>query len=262
VRARVLLGLLAAAAAGCVTETRTVGRDPVDAARRADWAASGAEVPPDPLGPEGPHDAFFNPPPRNPEDVVEVPVEAYAPLDKFFDQEGYLIGDRIEIDCSFQPFMGRMVGLGFERTGTPYVVREERREGNVHVVRLVNLERGAAYQANLVPKATFASQSRPPEVKDETGKPVGLKVRPVFEFVASEEIVVRMHLEGDPARPVWFQARAIGTPAPLSPDTPRDCIYVNANRRRREKATDLALGLEIRRRSDGKWETLIEDPGR
>jgi hypothetical protein len=255
--------LLAAALllAGCVTETRTVGRDAGDAAERAGWGGK-AEGAPGEAADDAPHDAFFDPPPRDPDDVVEVPVAAWEPLDLFFDGEGYLIGDRVEIDCSYQPFLARMVGLGYEKFGQVFIVREESREGSVHTIRLRNLLEGPAYQANLVPRASFAAQRRGKEVRDEAGRPVGLAVRPVFEIVASEVIVVRMHLEGDAARSVWFHARATGTPDPLRPDTLRDCVYVNARRGRRVKAPSLELHLEVSRGADGEWRTVIGDPGR
>ena len=118
--------LLAAFAAGCVTETRTAGIAPADSAARAGWnvAAGGGRDAAAEGGPRGvpSEGTFWDPPARPADQVVRVPASAYAPVDLFFDNEGYLLGDRIEIDCSFEPFRTRMVAASYDRLGD-YVVR-------------------------------------------------------------------------------------------------------------------------------------------
>ncbi|HEU4394204.1 MAG TPA: hypothetical protein VFS92_01485 [Planctomycetota bacterium] len=255
---RVLPALLAAAAAaGCVSETRSTGFDPASAAARAGWSDAGntGERVPD----DAPHDGMFDPAPRDPDDVVTVPQEAYQPLDRFFDNEGYLLGDRIVIECSYEPFVARLVALAYNDHNAKYVLREEGREAGVHWVRVRALNDGPAYQSEFLPKATFGSQRRPPEVKGPDGKPIGIAVRPVFEFVGTKEVLVRMHLRQDKSRPVWLHARAEGLPDPLSPDRVRDCVYVNANRRMRGRGPVIGLRLEVRRGADGRWEGIVED---
>ena len=256
-RRAIAAALLAASAAGCVTQTRDVGLDPASAAARAGWSDAGSQG--DRVPDDAPHDGIFDPPPRNPEDVVEVPAEAYQPLDRFFDNEGYLLGDRIVIDCSYEPFVARIVALAYNDANAKYVLREEGREEGVHWVRVRALNDGPAYQSEFLPKATFGSQRRAPEVKGADGKPIGLAVRPVFEFVGTKEILVRMHLRQDPSRPVWFHARAEGLPDPLAPDRVRDCVYMNANRGARGRAPTIGLRLEVRRGGDGRWEGIVDD---
>ncbi|MCK6481838.1 MAG: hypothetical protein L6R43_17345, partial [Planctomycetes bacterium] len=188
------LALLGAAVlvAGCQTETRTVGPDAVEAAARGGWAVSGGAGGDGGGRPGGapsgegdsPHDALFDPPPRDPSDVVQVPVEAYAPVDRFFDNEGFLLGDRVEVDCSAEPFMARLIALAYADANGKYVVREEGREGDVHVVRLRNEASGVNYQSNLVPKATFGSQRGVGAKEDpRTGEVLSVNVRPFFEIV-------------------------------------------------------------------------------
>jgi hypothetical protein len=249
--------LLAAAAAGCVSESRSTGFDPAESAMKAGWASGGegeGTVPAD-----APHDGMFDPPPRRPGDAVTVPAEAYRPIDRFFDNEGYLLGDRVVIDCSYEPFVARLVALAYNDANAKYVIREEGRDGDVRWVRVRAVTGGPAYQAEFLPRATFGSQRRPAEVAGPGGNPVGLAVRPVFEFVGTQEVLIRMHHTQDPSRPVWFHARAEGTPDPLAPESVRDCIYVNASRRARVRGTTLGLRLELRRGADGQWHGVVED---
>ena len=191
---------------------------------------------------------------------MDVPVEAYRPLDEFFDNEGYLVGDRLEIDCSAEPFLARAVALAFADNRSRYVDRQEGRDGDVQWIRLKNLVEGPSYMAEFLPKATFGSQRPVAPVLDRDGKPVGIRPRPVFEFLGTEEIVIRFHLRADPARPAWFRARAIGTPDPLKPDVARPAVYMNANRGRRVRGVDLHLDLSLGRGGDGAWACRIADP--
>jgi hypothetical protein len=248
--------LLAAAAAGCVTATRGGGRDAHDAAARGGWA-TGKERTQAEADAELAHPTFMDPPDRPADAVVRVPAAAVEPVDLFLDNEGYLVGDRIEIDCSFEPFRTRLAASVRE----PWVILEEGRTGDVVWVRIRNGVPGAAYQPERVPLATFGSHRRAAEIVDPvTGKAVGQKVRPVFEFVGTEQIEVRFHVNNERERPVWFRARAIGTASPLDPETGRDAIYMNVNRRRRVRAPELSLGLEVRRDGAGNWHPSIADP--
>lgn len=242
-------------AAGCVTETSLLGTDPHAASRRGTGgAAADGEVS---------HPSFQDPPKRSADQVVDVPAAAYAPIDQFFDNEGYLVGDRIEIDCSFEPFRTRLVAVSYEGRGD-WVVREEGRDGDVLWVRLKNGVEGAAYQPEILPTGTFGSHREPPPLVDpRTGQVVGVAPRPVFQFVGTEELVVRFHLNSTRERPVWFRARAVGTAGKWRTDGPsevRDVIYTNVNRRRRVKGTELGLSLEVRQGPDGVWQAIIDDP--
>jgi hypothetical protein len=206
---------------------------------------------------------MFDPPRRGPDEIVVVPAAAYAPVDSFFDDEGYLVGDRVEIDCSFEPFGTRMVGPASKDEGHGrWVVREEGHEGDVRWIRLRNGAAGAAYQAEKIPTATFGSHSEPPALLDPaTGKVIGVNPRPVFQFVGTEEVLVRFHMTSSPDRPVWFRARAVGTPSDLRPEELRDAIYMNANRRRRVKGPELGISLDVHRGADGAWAATVDDPG-
>ena len=196
---------------------------------------------------------------RPPGVYVEVPEEAYRPVDRFFDNEGYLLGDRVVIDCSFEPFRTRLVALSYEGRGD-WVVREEGRDGDVIWVRMRNGTPGAAYQSNIVPTATFGSHREPPMVVDPgTGRVVGAAPRSIFEFVGTQEVLVRFHLNSPADRPVWFEAKATGTET--DPSLVRDSIYTNANRRRRVKSPELSLALDLRKGADGAWGARIQDPG-
>ncbi len=247
-----LLGALLAA--GCVTETTV--EDPAGrAAKEGGWATKGGEGADEP----GRHPAMFDPPERPPEQMVHVPAAAYAPVDQFFDNEGFLVADRIVIDCSFEPFRTRLVALSYEGRGD-WVIREEGRDGDVVWVKLRNGTPGAAYQSNIVPTATFGSHREPPMVVDpRTGRVVGASPRSIFEFVGTEEILVRFHLTSPRDRPVWFEAKATGTAT--DPALFRDTVYMNANRRRHVKGPDLSLLLDVRRAADGAWGARIVDPG-
>jgi hypothetical protein len=254
---RTAAALLLAALPGCVTETRGGGRDPHDAAARMGWNAPAERAPGEPE-PDLAHPTFMDPPDRPSDAVVRVPAEAVEPVDLFLDNEGYLVGDRIEIDCSFEPFRTRLATV----TQEPFVILEEGRTGDVVWVRLRNGVPGAAYQPERVPLATFGSHRRAAEIVDpRSGRAVGQKVRPVFEFVGTEQIEIRFHLTNERERPVWFRARAVGTASPLDPETGRDAIYMNVTRRRRVRAPELSLGLEVRRDGAGKWHPSIVDPG-
>jgi predicted small secreted protein len=255
---------LAAVLAGCQAETREIGRDAASAAERGGWNVSGpggglaaAAAP----APEEGADA----PALPPGDYVEVPAEAWRPLDAFFDSEGYILGDRIEIDCSRDPFKDRLTALSYDHS-VAYVVREEWKKGDVYYVRLRNEATGIAYQPNLIPLVTFGSRRLPPPppVDPATGRPVKVQrepPRPFFEFVATEEILVRFHATSSPDRPVWFQARAVGTPNPVRPSEIRPAIYRNISRGRPEvKGEQLVLDLALRRGSDGAWGAVVRDP--
>ncbi len=248
--------LLAGLLAACQTETRTFGDGAPDAAARGGWGVRGG-TPAEPVEEQAP-------PERPPGEYVEVPVEAYRPVDLFFDNEGYLLGDRIEIDCSYNPFMARMATLSYDHSAA-FVVREEWQQGDVYHVRLKNAAPGAAYQQNLIPMVTFGTQRLPPPppMDPVTGKPLPVAAptpRPFFEIVGTQEILLRFHMTSSPDRPVWFQVRATGSPDPARPAATHESIYVNANRRRRVKGDALALRLEIRRGEDGRWSSVVEDP--
>ncbi len=249
------VALAAALAAGCVTQTRVPALGAGGAGAPA-GSPGGAES-------EVRHPAIFDPPRRGPGDMVVVPASAYAPVDTFFDDEGYLVGDRLEIDCSFEPFATRMVGPASPDEGHGrWVVREEGHEGDVRWVRLRNGANGTAYQAEKLPTATFGSHSEPPELVDpSTGRVIGVNPRPVFQFVGTEEVLVRFHMTSSPDRPVWFRARAVGTPSDLKPEEVREAIYVNANRRRRVRGPELGISLDIHRESGGAWAAILDDPG-
>lgn len=246
--------VLALLAAGCVSET-SVDDGSHRAAKAGGWDTRGVK----PGDGEVQHPDMFEPPARPADQMVTVPAAAYAPVDQFFDDEGYFVGDRIAIDCSFEPFRTRMVALSYEGRGD-WVIKEEGRDGDVVWVKLRNGIAGAAYQSNIVPTVTFGSHREPPMVVDpRTGRVVGAAPRSIFEFVGTEEILVRFHLTSSADRPVWFEARATGTAT--DPALLRDSIYTNANRRRRVKAADLALSLDVRRAADGAWGARIQDPG-
>jgi len=249
---RLLLAVLLAS--GCVTET-TVDDPAHRAAKAGGWNSKvGGKG-----GEDVTHPPFMDPPARPADQMVEVPAAAYAPVDRFFDNEGFLVGDRIQIDCSFEPFRTRMVALSYEGRGD-WVVREEGRDGDVVWVKLRNGIPGAAYQSNIIPTATFGSHREPPMVADpRTGKVVGAAPKAIFEFVGTEEVLVRFHLTSARDRPVWFEARATGTAT--DPALARDSIYANANRKRMVKASDLGLLLDVRKAADGTWGARIEDPG-
>lgn len=253
--------LVAALAAGCVTATRELGSDPHEAAARGGWGTSEGR-PPAPEG-EVQHPAMFDPPKRGPDEIAVVPAAAYAPVDSFFDNEGYLVGDRVEIDCSFEPFGTRLVGPESRDEGHGrWIVREEGHEGDVRWVRLRNGAGGVAYQQEKIPTATFGSHSEPPPLLDPaTGKVIGVNPHPVFEFVGTEEVLVRFHMTSPPDRPVWFRARAVGTPSTLRPEEVRNSIYVNANRRRRVEGPELGVSLDVHRKADGTWAATVDDPG-
>lgn len=253
---------------GCASDTRPAGFDPVAAAERGGWGVrtggdlGGAAAPPPASGgKDEPHDVLFDPPARDPGEVVRVPLEAYAPVDNFFDNEGYLLGDRVVVDCSAEPFMARLVGLAYNDASAKFVVREESREGDVHVVRLWNAASGANYQANMLPRATFGTQHGIRREDPVTGRPLPPRIRPFFEVIGTEELVIRFHMNTSRDLPVFFRARATGTPGTLDPSVIKDCAYVNANRRRLVRGPVLGLLLEIRRGPDGRWTTLIQDPG-
>jgi len=263
VRIRILAALVLA---GCVTETRSLETDPSAAAARGGWRVEGNAVVPDPGAPpaggsDAPGDLFFDAAPRDPADVVRVPLETYAPLDAFFDNEGYLLGDRVEIDCSFEPFLARLAGLAYADDSGKYVIREERKVGDVHEVRLWNAAAGPTTVAALLPRATFGSRRGMREEDPRTGDPRAPSLRPFFEVVGTEEIVVRFHATTSADCPVFFRARARGTPRSDDPASLKDCSYVNANRRRRAKGPALDLTLEIRRDGEGAWTAVIADPG-
>jgi hypothetical protein len=247
--------LAAVLAAGCVSETSLVGTDAHGASRGGNRAASGIGA--------AAHPDIFDPPKRGPDEIVQVPADAYAPVDLFFDNEGYLVGDRVEIDCSFEPFRTRLVAVSYEGRGD-WVVREEGRDGDVLWVRLKNGVQGSAYQQEILPTATFGSHREPPPVVDRSsGKVVGLAPRPVFQFVATEELTIRFHVNNSADRPVWFRARAVGTPPAWNkdaPQDPRDVIYMNANRRRRVLGPALGIAIDLRRDSDGSWGATVDDP--
>ena len=245
----VLLGALLLA--GCVSET-SVDLDSHRAAKRGGWESREG-------GAGDGRDDVLDPVTRPADQVVNVPAKAYAPVDQFFDNEGYLVGDRIRIDCSFEPFRTRMVALSYEGRGD-WVVREEGRDGDVVWLRLRNGTPGAAYQSNIVPTVTFGSHRQPPMVVDpRTGRPVAASPRSIFEFVGTEEVLVRFHMTSPRERPVWFEARAEGTAT--DPALARESIYTNANRRRRVKAAELALALDLKQDAGGEWKARIDDPG-
>lgn len=247
--------LAAVLAAGCVTETSLGGTDAHGVSKSPNAVSGG-------LGAVA-HPAMFDPPKRGPDEIVHVPADAYLPVDLYFDNEGYLVGDRLEIDCSFEPFRTRLVAASYEGRGD-WVVREEGRDGDVLWVKLKNGVPGAAYQQEILPTATFGSHREPPpQVDPRTGKVVGVIPRPVFQFVATEELTIRFHVNNPADRPVWFRARAVGTPPSWNKDVaqePRDVIYMNANRRRRVLAPALSVALDLRRGADGSWAATIDDP--
>jgi len=243
-----LLALLLAV--GCVSET-TVEDGAHGAARKGGWAGKSGE--------DVVHPDFMDPKSRPSDQMVSVPAAAYAPVDQFFDNEGFLVGDRVVIDCSFEPFRTRMVALSYEGRGD-WVIREEGRDGDVVWVKLRNGIPGAAYQSNIVPTATFGSHREPPMVVDPaTGRVVGASPRSIFEFVGTQEVLVRFHLTSPRDRPVWFEARATGTET--DPSLARESIYTNANRKRIVKAPELGLALDVRQAADGAWSGRIQDPG-
>lgn len=251
--------------AGCQSETRSLeDADPREAAARGGWKVEGNVVTRDPDAPARPGgeggDAFFDDPERDPADVVQVPLEAYAPLDSFFDNEGYLLGDRVEIDCSFEPFLGRLVGLAYADDSGKYVVREERKIPGGHEVRIWNATPGATTVAALLPRATFGSLKGIRTEDPRTGNPGIARLRPFFEVVGTREIVIRFHGNTSADCPVYFRARAAGMAPAEDPAHPKDCVYMNANRRRRATGPALDLAVEIRRDGAGGWTTVITDP--
>jgi hypothetical protein len=188
--------------------------------------------------------------------VVSVPLEAYRPIDEFFDQEGFLAGDILEIDCSLDPFKTRFVALIATSGQTRYVSKEEGSDKDFDWVRLKNLSDGVAYQPNLLPTVTFGSHTG--AERDKPSEP-GVAPPRLLRFVATQEIRVRFHHESERTRPVWFRARAVGTPSPLAPETLRDSIYAVKARGVRAAAPELGLALSLDREGE-KWVPRIAEP--
>ncbi len=270
-RALATAAVAALAVTGCVSETVSGGGSfdaSADAAGRArsGWSSErgGAPTPPEPAattgatGPateDGGDPSFIGLERPDPSSIVKVPVQNVAPVDAFFDGEGFLLGETIEIDCSYEPFMARMVALAAANEGGKYVVRTDAREGSLHVVTLRSTV-GGTRQSGLVPRASFAPQNEIP--KDPvTGE---IRVRPVFEFVAAESIVVRLHLVPDPDRPIWFRARVTGSPQRAGDTVAPVATYMNPGTRRRARGPTLGLGMEVRRTAEGRWSTRIDEP--
>ncbi len=269
--------LAAALAAGCQAErTSGGGRDAFDAAggggRREAVGDVGIPVPPR----------------ARPEDVVVVPEGVFAPVGDFLDGEGMFLGDRVEIDASYEPFMGRFVSLCKYGEGKSYVRWEESDDAatGVKTIRLLASE-GPKHLATFVPRVTFPSpreipkgeglvpegkdpvrtfQELSPEERARLEAVMRPATRPTFEFVGTEELTIRFHMRPDPRVPVFFRARALGTPPPQDPrGAPRECTYAMVREGRaayRHRAPVLELGLEIRMSPDGTWKSVVREPGR
>jgi hypothetical protein len=236
------------AAAGCAGSGGGDALDPFAAAGRGGWADSRADRASDP---DDKGDPLPPPPPREPGTFVEVPVAAYRPVAELLDAEGFLLGDVIEIDCSFDPFMGRFVALSASSEEGKLVLRTERKGEDVHEVRLTSTLVRVDHQTQ-APRCTFAA--------DRRADPSEVRLRPVFEFVGTEEVVVRFHLRTDPDRPVFFRAVARGTAA-VEGAPPRDSSYMNPRSRRRARGKTVEVSAQIRRDASGRWVGAVAEPG-
>jgi len=235
----------AALAAACQTETVLQGRQAVDAAERGGRGGVGGDALPATDEPE-------------PGSVVEVPVEAFRPVGTFLDGQGFLLGDRIEIDCSYEPFMARFVALATATGAGKYVVRVDSTEiedkaTGIHTVTLVGAA-GPSHMEAYTPRVSFGGPRARPE---EAPTPA-----PPFMLLGTEEVVVRFHLRPDPDRPVFFDARAFGTPSADNPGAgPRRCTYKKTRPPGVAEGESLRLAMELRRGADGKWRSTVRVPG-
>jgi len=251
-----LLAAAALAAAGCRTETRTVGRDPYAAAEKAGWRSLGQDGSPDSASAPESADSPYAPRRRPADEVTEVPVEAFLPVSRFLDGEGYFLGDRVEIDCSFEPFMARFVPLMAGTGDGKYVVQVNTMD-EVNRIRTVELRSaaGPTHMEAYTPRVSFASPRLESEVRPD--------LRPPFQFLGTEHIIVRFHLRQHPDHPVFFHARAEGTAPATDPDgPPRDCMfkYIRPGGSRVTEGPRLFLGMELLRAEDGRWRPVIREP--
>jgi hypothetical protein len=241
--------------AGCVSESKGAGGafdQAADAAGRGGWGASAG-------GPEAPEEDVGPPerimPANEPEDIVSIPEAVARPVLEYFDSEGFLLGDRIEIDCSYQPFLAQMVAQATSTYASG--VQVERRDVRTDDLLTITLERKVdrehgVHNIAISPRATFATMKD--LHRDE--RTATVEFRPPFEFAAAHVLIVRVHLRPTRERPVFFRAVATSSDQEGS----RPSLFIRPASRRRAEGTTLVLQADLVRGEDGKWRGAVQEP--